>query len=86
MCNFLRALPWEVVIFAVHVHKHSVIFRAASALRQLVQARVGDAGQPPASWLDQAGYPAQPAVRDTGNVYFGHLPNMLWRVLATFRQ
>ena len=61
-------------------------FRAASALRQLVQARAGDAGQPPASWLDQAGYPAQPAVRDTGNVYFGHLPNMSWRMLASFRQ
>ena len=61
-------------------------FRAASALRQLVQARAGDAGQPLASWLDQAGYLAQPAVRDTGNVYFGHLPDMSWRMLATFRQ
>ena len=61
-------------------------FRAANALRQLVQARAGGAGPPPASWLDVAGYPVQPAVRDTGNVYFGHLPNMSWRMLATFRQ
>ena len=61
-------------------------FRAACALRQLVQARGGDTGPPPASWLDTAGYPTQPAVRDTGNVYFGHLPDMSWRMLATFRQ
>ena len=61
-------------------------FRAANALRQLVQARVGDAGPPPVSWLDVAGIPVQPAIRDTGNVYFGHLPDMSWRMLATFRQ
>ena len=60
-------------------------FRAARALRQLVQARGGHAGLPPASWLDVAGYPTEPEVRDTGNVYFGHLPNMSWRMLATFR-
>jgi len=61
-------------------------FRAATALRQLVQARAGGAGPPPVSWLDVAAYPVQPVVRDTGNVYFGHLPNMSWRMLATFRQ
>ena len=61
-------------------------FSAANALRQLAQARGGGTGPPPASWLDAAGYPAPPAVRDTGNVYFGHLPNMSWRMLATFRQ
>ena len=60
--------------------------RAAAALRQLVQARAGGLGPPPASWLDVAGYTAQPAVRDTGNVYFGHLPDMSWRMLATFRR
>ena len=61
-------------------------FRAAMALRQLVQSRAGGVDPPPASWLDFAGCLAQPAVRDTGNVYFGHLPNMSWRMLATFRQ
>ena len=61
-------------------------FRAANALHQLVQAPGGGAGPPPVSWLDVAMYPAPPPVRDTGNFYFGHLPNMSWRMLATFRQ
>jgi hypothetical protein len=64
----------------------SSCFRAANALRQLVQARDGGTSPPPVSWLDVADYPAEPTMRDTGNVYFGHLPNMYWRLLAMFRQ
>ena len=58
-------------------------FRAAAALRELVHGH----GCPPLvpGWLGQPGVPAAPAERYTGNVYFGHLPNMSWRMLVAFR-
>ena len=58
-------------------------FRAAAALRDLVH---GHACSPIVlGWLGQASVPHAPIERYTGNVYFGHLPNMSWRMLVSFR-
>ena len=58
-------------------------FRAAAALRCLVAGLAGQALEP--CWLDRPTVPAPPVQRDTGNLYFGHLPHMSWRMLVTFR-
>ena len=59
-------------------------FRAAAAVRTLV-LRVGNPPPPLlGSWI-AAPSPPRPPVQDSGNVYFGHLPQMAWRMLVTFR-
>ena len=59
-------------------------YRAASALRELVQGHQCPPFVP--GWLGQAAVPHAPVERYTGNVYFGHLPNMSWRMLVDFRR
>jgi hypothetical protein len=58
-------------------------FRAADALRELVYGHRCPPIVP--GWLGQAAVPYAPVERYTGNVYFGHLPNMSWRMLVSFR-
>jgi hypothetical protein len=58
-------------------------FRAATALRDLVQGHACPPMVP--GWLGQPAVPYAPVERYTGNVYFGHLPDMSWRMLVTFR-
>ena len=58
-------------------------FRAADALRELVHGHRCPPIVP--GWLGQPAVPYAPAERYTGNVYFGHLPRMSWRMLVTFR-
>ena len=58
-------------------------FRAAAALRDLVHGHACLPIVP--GWLGQASVPHAPIERYTGNVYFGHLPNMSWRMLVSFR-
>ena len=59
-------------------------FRAADCLRQLANYGVAPPAPTP-GWLGRP--PALPALgaADTGNVYFGHLPDMYWRMLVRFR-
>ena len=59
-------------------------YRAASALRELVQGHQCPPLVP--GWLGQPAVPHAPVERYTGNVYFGHLPNMSWRMLVDFRR
>lgn len=60
-------------------------FRAALAVRTLA-VRVGNPPPPLlGSWV-AAPSAHRPPVQDSGNVYFGHLPNMTWRMLVTFRR
>ena len=58
-------------------------FRGALALRTLAAGPGARPLEP--CWLDRPSVPAPPVRRDTGNVYFGHLPNMSWRMLVTYR-
>ncbi len=58
-------------------------FRAAAALRDLVHGHACPPIVP--GWLGQAAVPYAPVERYTGNVYFGHLPDMSWRMLVSFR-
>ncbi len=59
-------------------------FRAAAALHELVDGHT----EPPMvqGWLTEPVVQTPPASRDTGNVYFGHLPDMSWRMLVAFRR
>ena len=60
-------------------------FRAAAVVRTLA-VRVGNPPPPLlGSWVAAPSAPRLP-VQDSGNVYFGHLPNMTWRNLVTFRR
>ena len=59
-------------------------YRAAAALRELVQGHLCPPFVP--GWLGQLAVPHAPVERYTGNVYFGHLPNMSWRMLVDFRR
>ena len=60
-------------------------FRAAAAVRALAVS----VGNPPppilGSWVGVPSAP-RPPVQDSGNTYFGHLPNMAWRMLVSFRR
>ena len=58
-------------------------FRAAAALRELIHGHACPPIVP--GWLGQPAVPYAPAERYTGNIYFGHLPNMSWRMLVSFR-
>ena len=59
-------------------------YRAATALRELVRGHQCPPFVP--GWLGQRVVPHAPVERHTGNVYFGHLPNMSWRMLVDFRR
>ena len=58
-------------------------FRAAVALREYVHGHACPAVVP--GWLGTVATPVVPAQRYSGNVYFGHLPNMSWRMLVNFQ-
>ena len=62
---------------------HFAHFRVAAALRELVHRHACPAVVP--WWLGTVVTPAVPAQRYTVNVYFGHLPNMSWRMLVNFQ-
>ena len=62
---------------------HFSYFRAAAALRELVHGHACPAVVP--GWLGTVATPVVPAQRYSGNVYFGHLPNMSWRMLVNFQ-
>jgi len=58
-------------------------FRAAAALRALVRGHASPPIVP--GWLGQPAVSCDPVERYTGNVYFGHLPDMSWCMLVSFR-
>lgn len=58
-------------------------FRAAYHIRELVTGRPPVPAPP--GWLETVALPFVAPLRPSGNPYFGHLPDMVWSLLATFR-
>ncbi len=58
-------------------------FRAAYQIRELVNGR--QPAPAPPGWLETVPSPFVAPLLPSGNPYFGHLPDMVWSLLVTFR-